>query len=65
MPPAVGRLAPATIQWLSEFRVRGVQSFRVVDASAFPKIPGIFILAPIFIMSEKAADVMLNDNQLG
>lgn len=44
----------------SQFRVKGVQSLRVVDASAFPKIPGIFIQAPIFMISEKAADVILN-----
>lgn len=44
----------------SKFRVRGVSGLRVVDASVFPRIPGIFIQAPIFIISEKAADVILN-----
>jgi choline dehydrogenase len=44
----------------SQFRVRGVQSLRVVDASVFPRIPGVFIQAPIFMVSEKAADVILN-----
>ena len=44
----------------SEFRVRGVHNLRVVDASVFPEIPGVFIQAPIYIMSEKAADVILN-----
>ncbi|KAI9662910.1 MAG: hypothetical protein M1821_007957 [Bathelium mastoideum] len=44
----------------SQFRVKGVQNLRVVDASVFPRIPGIFIQAPIFMMSEKAADVILN-----
>jgi choline dehydrogenase len=44
----------------SEFRVVGVDGLRVVDASVFPKIPGIFIQAPIFMVSEKAADVILN-----
>ena len=44
----------------SQFRVRGVQNLRVVDASVFPRIPGIFIQAPIFMVSEKAADVILN-----
>ena len=44
----------------SSFRVRGTQGLRVVDASVFPKIPGIFIQAPIFMVSEKAADVILN-----
>ncbi|EGP88276.1 unnamed protein product [Zymoseptoria tritici ST99CH_1A5] len=44
----------------SKFRVRGVKGLRVVDASVFPKIPGVFIQAPIFVMSEKAADTILN-----
>ncbi len=43
----------------SSFRVRGVQSLRVVDASVFPKIPGFYIAAPIYMISEKAADVIL------
>ena len=45
----------------SRFRVRGVQSLRVVDASAFPKIPGFYIAVPIYVMSEKAADVIMED----
>ena len=44
----------------SKFRVRGVRGLRVVDASVFPKIPGIFMQAPIFMVAEKAADVILN-----
>jgi choline dehydrogenase-like flavoprotein len=43
----------------SRFRVHGVKGLRVVDASVFPKIPGYFILAPIFMISEKAADTVL------
>ena len=45
----------------SRFRVHGVKGLRVVDASVFPKIPGYFILAPIFMISEKAADTVLED----
>jgi choline dehydrogenase len=44
----------------SKFRVRGTKGLRVVDASVFPKIPGVFITAPIFVMAEKAADTILN-----
>jgi choline dehydrogenase len=44
----------------SKFRVRGVQNLRVVDASVFPSIPGIFVTSAIFMVSEKAADVILN-----
>ncbi|TKX26088.1 GMC oxidoreductase-like protein 2 [Elsinoe australis] len=43
-----------------KFRVRGVKGLRVVDASVFPSIPGIFIQAPIMMVSEKAADAILN-----
>ena len=45
----------------SHFRVHGVRGLRVVDASVFPKIPGYFILAPIYMVSEKAADTILDD----
>jgi choline dehydrogenase len=31
----------------------------VVDASVFPRIPGFFIVTPIYMISEKAADVIL------
>ena len=44
----------------SSFRVRGVEGLRVVDASVFPRIPGIFIQSAIYMISEKAADVILN-----
>lgn len=45
----------------SKFRVHGVKGLRVVDASVFPKIPGYFIVTPIFMVSEKAADTILQD----
>ena len=44
---------------------RGVEGLRVVDASVFPKIPGVFIQAPIYIVSEKAAGVIGEDWGLG
>ncbi|KAF4120604.1 choline dehydrogenase [Geosmithia morbida] len=43
----------------SEFRVRGVNGLRVVDASIFPRIPGMYIALPTFQVSEKAADVII------
>jgi len=47
----------------SRFRVRGTKGLRVVDASAFPRIPGTFLLLPTFMLSEKGADAILEDHQ--
>jgi choline dehydrogenase-like flavoprotein len=43
------------------FQVHGTQNLRIVDASVFPKIPGFFIVTPIYMIGEKAADVILQD----
>jgi choline dehydrogenase len=43
----------------STFAVHGVKRLRVVDASIFPRIPGFFVAAAIYMIAEKAADVML------
>jgi choline dehydrogenase len=43
----------------SEFHVLGTTALRVVDASVFPRIPGYFIVVPMYMVSEKAADVIL------
>ncbi|ETS86651.1 hypothetical protein PFICI_00479 [Pestalotiopsis fici W106-1] len=45
----------------SAFRVRGTAGLRVVDASAFPVIPGFFIALPIYLLAEKASEAILND----
>ncbi|KAK1224800.1 hypothetical protein PQX77_012284 [Marasmius sp. AFHP31] len=42
-----------------DFNVRGVKNLRVVDASSWPIVPGYFVTTPIYMMSEKAADVIL------
>jgi hypothetical protein len=44
----------------SQFQLRGVKNLRVVDASVFPDIPGMFITTPIYTISEKAADLVLD-----
>ena len=43
----------------ADLRVRGVDGLRVVDASVFPRIPGTYIVLPIYMVSEKAADAIL------
>jgi choline dehydrogenase-like flavoprotein len=56
----------------SSFRVLGnaregdekrpfIPGLRVVDASIFPKIPGYFIVTNVYMASEKAADVILEE----
>jgi choline dehydrogenase len=47
----------------SRFRVRGTKGLRVVDASVFPKIPGYFIVSAVYMVSEKASDVIAEDAQ--
>jgi choline dehydrogenase len=44
-----------------DFRVRGTQGLRVVDASVFPRIPGMFVVSAVYMIAEKAADVILAD----
>jgi choline dehydrogenase len=45
----------------SSFRVYGTENLRVVDASVFPKIPGFFIVTPVYMIGEKASEVILAD----
>jgi choline dehydrogenase len=45
----------------SGFRVIGTQGLRIVDASVFPRIPGFFIVVPVYMIAEKASDVILAD----
>ncbi len=45
----------------SDFRVHGTRGLRVVDASVFPRIPGFFIASSVYMIGEKAADVILAD----
>ncbi|KAK5119030.1 hypothetical protein LTR62_000241 [Meristemomyces frigidus] len=42
-----------------QFWVRGTEGLRVVDASAFPTIPGFYIQTSIYTISEKAANVIV------
>jgi choline dehydrogenase-like flavoprotein len=46
----------------SDFRVHGTEGLRVVDASVFPRIPGFFIASAVYMIGEKAADVILASN---
>jgi choline dehydrogenase len=45
----------------SNFTVHGTTGLRVVDASVFPRVPGLFIVCAIYMIGEKAADAIIAD----
>jgi choline dehydrogenase-like flavoprotein len=49
-----GVLSPA-------LKVHGTSGLRVVDASVFPRIPGLFIASAVYMVGEKAADMIAAD----
>jgi choline dehydrogenase-like flavoprotein len=51
--------APAGGVLTGDLRVHGTSGVRVVDASVFPRIPGLFIACPVYMVGEKAADSIL------
>jgi choline dehydrogenase-like flavoprotein len=48
-----------------DFRVHGTEGLRVVDASVFPRVPGLFIVSAIYMIGEKAADAITATYQRG
>jgi len=47
----------------SKFRVRGVKGLRVVDASAFPVVPGAFPVVPTMMLSQKASEEIIAEGK--
>jgi choline dehydrogenase-like flavoprotein len=47
----------------SDLKVHGTKGLRVVDASVFPRIPGLFIACAVYMVGEKAADIIIGDAQ--
>lgn len=44
-----------------DFRVKGVKGVRVVDASSFPRTPGAFPVLPVFMLSEKVGELIVEE----
>jgi choline dehydrogenase-like flavoprotein len=42
-------------------KVHGTEGLRVVDASVFPRIPGLFIVSAVYMVGEKAAEMIIAD----
>ncbi|EEB98838.1 hypothetical protein MPER_01589 [Moniliophthora perniciosa FA553] len=41
--------------------VKGIKGVRVVDASALPFVPAAHTQAPVYMLAERAADLIKND----
>ena len=48
----------------STMKVHGLEGLRVVDASAMPYVPNGNIYAPVMMLAEKAADLILGNTPL-
>jgi choline dehydrogenase len=48
----------------SELKVHGIEQLRIVDASVMPYIPNGNIYAPVMMIAEKAADLILGNQPL-
>jgi choline dehydrogenase-like flavoprotein len=44
-----------------DFKVHDTEGLRVVDASVFPRTPGLFIVSAVYMIGEKAADAIIAD----
>lgn len=49
----------------SNFKVFGTENVRVVDASVFPEIPGLYICLPTYMLAEQASDKIIASHTQG
>ncbi|KAK7685401.1 hypothetical protein QCA50_011264 [Cerrena zonata] len=60
-PAGTARMSPVNAKWGvvdPELKVKGTKGLRVVDASIFPVIPECHIQAAVYIIAERAADLI-------
>ncbi|KAF7793143.1 hypothetical protein EIP86_004252 [Pleurotus ostreatoroseus] len=63
-PTSTARMAPRHVSWGvvdPQLRVKGVRGLRIVDASVFPIIPAAHTGGPVYIVAERAADIIKAD----
>ncbi|KAG7449763.1 aryl-alcohol-oxidase from pleurotus Eryingii [Guyanagaster necrorhizus] len=55
------RMSPRTAKWGvvdQELLLKGAEGIRIIDASVFPSIPECHIQAPVYMIAERAADLI-------
>ncbi|KAI0077524.1 aryl-alcohol-oxidase from pleurotus Eryingii [Panus rudis PR-1116 ss-1] len=60
-PAGTARMSPANANWGvvdSNLNLKGAQGVRIVDASIFPAIPECHIQGPVYVVAERAADLI-------
>lgn len=55
---------PLSVVDTDSFRVHGIDSLRIVDASVMPSITNANIYAPVMMIAERAADAIVGQNPL-